>query len=297
MGKRTAIFIDYDNIFITLDKYYQKSNMPTLLAIDIIGKIKEYFSNDKILTFKAFADFEKINAILTVLQKKQVELRHVYSSSTRKNASDIALAISLMKSLYSNERIEKYVIVSSDSDMLPLINETQYFDKEVFVMYSEFCSKDGYSEYLSEDKYKTIEELLGITTYKPIIDDRFLDDSNITPHLQNYLNIINDEIITIFNKYAGQGGGTVSKLDVKKVLYENKRFNMVSNDASLIIDYLLKNQYITETDSPINPKYKVILINQEKIKATGITLTNQIVSLKDYEKVKESKLHKIPLTK
>lgn len=297
MGKRVAIFIDYDNIFITLEKYYQKSSMSTPLAIDIITKIKDHFSDDKILTFKSFADFQKINAVLTTLQKNQVELRHVYSSSTRKNASDIALTISLMKSLYSNESIEKYVIISSDSDMLPLINEMNYFDKEVFVMYSEFSSKEGYSEYLSKDNYKTIEELLNISTYDPIIDDKLIDDSKIAPNLENYLNTVNNGIIKIFNKYINQGGGTVSKADVKEILYEDTMLDLVKNDGSLIIDYLLKKQYISEVTSPVNLKYKVIFVNEINVKGVGITLKNQVISNANYQKDANGKLNKIPLTK
>lgn len=100
-----------------------------MVGIDIVKRIKEKYSQDRILTFKAFCDFEKSGRQLSELQKNLVELCHVYSSGegeARKNASDIALAIDVVKNLFNKPDCEKYVLVSSDSDMLPLINEITY---------------------------------------------------------------------------------------------------------------------------------------------------------------------------
>lgn len=270
---KTAIFIDYDNVSITLDKYYQNSNR-TNLKLDIIHKIKEYFKNDKILTIKAFADFEKITPLLTPLQKEQVELRHVYSSSKRKNASDIALVISVMKSIYSNQNIDKYVIVSSDSDMLPIINEMKFFDKDIFVIYSEYCAKNEYDTYLDANSFITIEKLLELPVYAPIQRDKIL---SILPF---GLKIINKYICDIYSKYNGIG--TALKKDIinqASDIYSS----YCSSDINLIVDFLFKHNLLIESDTQ-NPMYKKVLINEKLLPEYNIKIEDRIISEEDYKK-------------
>lgn len=273
----TAIFIDYDNIYITLEKYYQTKKSQDDLKSKIIKEIKQYFTNDNIITFKAFADFQKVNATLTILQKNQVELRHVYSSSDRKNASDIAMTISIMKSIYSNDSIDKYVIISSDSDILQVINEIKYFCKDVFVIYSEYGSKDAYNEYLDKNKYETIEKLLSMPVYVPIAINTISINTN------DYLNIINSGIRKIFNEYKHKGGGTASKKDISDLLYDDTSLNLVLNDAILIIDYLLSSKILIESPSHLNSKYMKVLINKDYILTNKINLNADIINESDYK--------------
>ena len=190
-----AIYIDYDNIYIMLEKYYEKGTDD--LRVEIISKIKKKFETDKIITFKAFADFSRINNIINRFQKSQIELRHIYSSKEgRKNASDIALTIDVIKSLYVKSNIEKYVIVSSDSDMLPIINELRFHGKEVFVIYSDLNSVNNYDEYLDEKEYEKIETLLGVDKYVCI------SESVIKNKIQSYLNSINNLINNQYDKHT-----------------------------------------------------------------------------------------------
>lgn len=278
--EKTGIFIDYDNVYITLEQYYETVSNDNLKTI-IIEKIREHFKGNKILSIKAFADFQKINMALTVLQKNQVELRHVYSSNDRKNASDIALAISVIKSIYSQEHIDKYVIVSSDSDMLPIINEITYFDKGIFVIYSEFGSKEGYDEYLSKEKCETIEKILNLTPYKPI------EDFEITGNIIDYLENINEGIRETFNKYSHSGGGTTSKKDVFNHLYNDRKLNLVKNNISIIIENLLKRKAIKEIPSKIDTKFTQILIEESYLTNNRITLRSSIVKAEKFEKGKK----------
>lgn len=274
---RVAIFIDYDNVAITLDKYYQINNGKDL-KLEIIHKIKELFANDKILTIKAFADFEKITPLLTPLQKEQVELRHVYSSSKRKNASDIALVISVMKSVYSNQNIDKYIIVSSDSDMLPIINEMKFFDKEIFVIYSEYCAKNEYGTYLASDSYNTIENLLGLSVYCP------LSQEDIPSILPIGLNRLNNYICETFSKY--KIGGSVSKKNVNDQLKSIYSDYCIA-DIEVISDYLFKNNILVESNAT-NPLYKKVLINKDMLDKYDIKLDGKIITENDYEKIRVS---------
>ncbi len=279
-----SIYVDYDNIYIMLEKYYQEGQA-TNLSTDIIKKIREIYKEDKILTFKAFCDFQKATTSLTELQKSQVELRHVYSSGEgggRKNASDIALAIDVVKNLFNKNSCDKYILVSSDSDMLPLINELTYNGKEVEVIYSKYGSKDDYRQYLSGwgiTSY-TIEELLKVETYEKINEQKIKED------LEQIINIINNGIEHTFNRFAktnesGATKGTCSKKDIKKSLNMANKYK--ENDISIIIDKLIEWNIIKEVTSPYNPKFSIVLINDEYISKKNISLEKKVITIEDFQ--------------
>lgn len=280
-SKNIAIFIDYDNVSICLEKYYElyADNERKDLKTKFINIIKNIFKNDRIITFKAFADFEKVDAGLTVLQKNQVELRHIYSSNQRKNASDIALSVDVIKSLYSKNTIEKYVLISSDSDMLPVINEIRYFAKDPVVIYSKYGSVEGYENFVPE--YFIIEDLLGLDKYVPIEVEKEVDNN-----LNYYLNLLNDGIKHIFTKH--QNVGTANKTNLTEFLYQ--RINMVRQDILFIIEYLLKKDFLREWPVPGNKKFKRILINMSTVKnfnninSQKISIPNTpIIDISDYK--------------
>ena len=279
-----AIFVDYDNIYITLVKYYQKSKYETDLKTEIFTKIKQYFKYDNIITYKAFADFQKVSPVLRTLQRNQVDLRHVYSSNTRKNASDIAMAISVIKSIYSNRNIDQYVIVSSDSDILQIINELRYFGKDVFVIYSSYVSQEGFEEYFEINKYKTIESLLELPEYIPIIDSNLSNDTKIQKRLPEFMNVINDGIRKTFASHIHNGGGTAGRKDICDILYNDRTLDLVLNDISLIVDYLISKKILLETTSHIDPRYRKVLINEEFITKNHLKLNHPIIMESHYVK-------------
>lgn len=268
-----AIFLDYDNIFIMLEKYYGGK---IDYSVEIIKKIKERFDKDKILTLKAFCDFQKISPVLTELQKNQVELRHVYSTGkgeNRKNASDIALAIDVIKNVYNKENVDTYVLASCDSDMIPLVSELSYRGKDVVVIYSKIGTKQEYKTYLDEWKVSnyTIEELLGISEYIEITD------AEIKENLKVILEHINTGIKLTYNKF---GKGTSSKKDIS---FSLKRIGKYSkNDISIIIDKLLQWGYLQEIQITDKVDSKSVLLNNEFIENESIKLSEKIITAEDY---------------
>lgn len=272
--KNVGIFIDYDNLYVTIEKYYELKGR-TNYQTEIIRLIKEHFKDDKILMVKAFADFQKINPVLTDLQINQVELRHVYSSNSdsknRKNASDIAMTIDVIKSIYSKSLIDKFVLVSSDSDMLPLINEIQYFGKEVFVIYSEHNSSSMYNSILPKESYHTIELLMGVDKYSPITWD------DIKSNLNEIINIIHEDMVTIKRKHRNMG--TSSKKDVVKSLYEHGCF--VENDLSLAYELMEKNG-VFKYEKVKGNIHETVFLNPEFISEHKITLTSTLIEPSHY---------------
>jgi len=133
-SQNTAIFIDYENVYITLGEQY--TNIPEA-KFTIIDKIRERYRNCAIKTFKLFCDFSTIKESIQELDTRFVELQHVSSidrSSRHKNACDIAMAVNITKSMILREDITRYIVVSSDSDMLPIINELVKNNKLVDVI-------------------------------------------------------------------------------------------------------------------------------------------------------------------
>jgi uncharacterized LabA/DUF88 family protein len=132
-----CIFIDYDNLFHTMKRY----------AIDVTSpeyNICSYFNTryglDKIRSFRAYADFDQVNVQLRKLQEERVQIRNVYGNNRedkyRKNASDIELSIDVIESTYKNESVDTYVIVTSDSDMIPIMSRLKYKKKKIHLYYT-----------------------------------------------------------------------------------------------------------------------------------------------------------------
>ncbi|WP_185967701.1 NYN domain-containing protein [Clostridium sp. HBUAS56010] len=132
-----CILIDYDNLFYTMKRY----------AIDVTDdeyNICEYFNNlygkDKIRSFRAYADFEQVKVSLRKLQEQRVQIRNVYGNNKddkyRKNASDIELSIDAIESTYKDPNIDTYAIVTSDSDMIPIMSRLKYKGKQVHLYFT-----------------------------------------------------------------------------------------------------------------------------------------------------------------
>lgn len=132
-----CILIDYDNLFHTMKRY----------AVDVTDEkydICKFFNNiygmNKIRTFKAYADFDQVDVSLRKLQEQRVQIRNVYGNNRndkyRKNASDIELSIDAIESTYKDPNIDTYIIVTSDSDMIPIMSRLKYKGKQIHLFYT-----------------------------------------------------------------------------------------------------------------------------------------------------------------
>lgn len=131
------ILIDYDNLYHTMKRY----------AIDVTDEeynICKFFNTvygtDKIRSFRAYADFDQVKISLRKLQEQRVQIRNVYGNNRddkyRKNASDIELSIDAIESTYKESNIDTYVIVTSDSDMIPIMSRLKYKAKTIHLYYT-----------------------------------------------------------------------------------------------------------------------------------------------------------------
>jgi len=134
-----AIFVDYDNVYWTLMNRYRHDPDHEEEERNLFAQLWGHYGMDNIRSFKAYGDFEQVPANLTSLQKKRVQIRHVYANGKTeeraKNASDIELSIDAMETSYTDQNISCYVFVTADSDMIPIMSRMLYRGKRVELFY------------------------------------------------------------------------------------------------------------------------------------------------------------------
>lgn len=134
-----AIFIDYDNVYWTLNNQFSHDPDHEDPEKNLFTKLWSKYGQSNVRTFRAYADFEKVKTELTSLQKKRVQIRHVYSNGkdgdNRKNSSDIELCIDAIEHTYKDPNVTCYVFVTADSDMIPIISRMMYKNKHVELYY------------------------------------------------------------------------------------------------------------------------------------------------------------------
>lgn len=144
--KNVAIFVDFDNIYYGLSEY--GINLESE-RYDIFYILNHLYDFDKIRQFNAFADFEQIKIPMKHLQTRRVSVNNVFGNSfyekNRKNASDIELSISAMETYYTNKKIDTFVFVTSDSDMIPIMHKLLLNGKKVHL----YSVKENSSEYIT----------------------------------------------------------------------------------------------------------------------------------------------------
>lgn len=155
--ENTAILIDYDNCYFTLMNDYFHNPDNEIGSKNIIAKLWEKYSDFSVRVFRAYADFdhirdslekfkEKNKNVLTSLQKKRVEVHHVYSNGRdvnyRKNSADIELCLDALEIAFRDPSIERFVFVTSDSDMIPILSKLRYMGKTVDLFYNSAATSN-----------------------------------------------------------------------------------------------------------------------------------------------------------
>ncbi|WP_042229165.1 NYN domain-containing protein [Paenibacillus popilliae] len=255
-----AIFVDYDNVYWSLTQNH--SHHPNHLEPEknLFDQLWNRYGKDKVRTFRAYADFEKIKTDLTSLQKKRVQLRHVYSNGKdvdqRKNSSDIELCIDAIEHTYKDPNTTCYVIVTADSDMIPVISRLVYKGIRVELYYT------------SDSAPKHVD----ITTY-PHYSEDLLKLLNVDVKTYEVEGLI-DKALLIINSWHAQFKETELYLGSK---YLKKQFTMSfglpTKQASELLERLeIQNLITTGTKYLSNGEAKksIILSQAGKVRITPL---------------------------
>ncbi|RFZ75936.1 NYN domain-containing protein [Lacrimispora amygdalina] len=227
MKENTIILVDYDNVFVTLKNNYRDFRNPNIMY-DVITKIKQNYENDNILICKLFADFQKVQISsdgYDILKKNHVEIEHVFNG---KNASDVVLMINCIKYMVQYPHIDKIVMVSSDSDLVPIFHEVQLMNKKLEVLYFDVNTSEEHIKNINEIGVpnKSIENLLNLDKYKEFgdLESFYKFKSSNLVYFTGLLQQLNDVIKQEYDRYLktdefgqiiGVGSITVSTLSNK----------------------------------------------------------------------------------
>jgi uncharacterized protein (TIGR00288 family) len=139
-GDKIAVLIDFENI-----------------GLNTIQTLFDQLSDYGRITLKrAYADWGKANSSREQVLRLGIEPIYVFRSPTkRKNTCDIRLTIDAIDLLHTSA-IDAFVIVSSDSDFVPLANKLRSSGKKVYIAGDESKVLDTLR--ISCDKYFEIEQ-------------------------------------------------------------------------------------------------------------------------------------------
>jgi uncharacterized protein (TIGR00288 family) len=114
--KNVAVLIDFENVGdSSLDELFD--------TISDIGRT---------IIKRAYADWSQVKqSSVAHLQKLGIEaIQNFHASNSAKNSSDIRLAIDAIELVYRSD-VDSFVIVSADSDFVPLVNQLRASGKTV----------------------------------------------------------------------------------------------------------------------------------------------------------------------
>lgn len=116
-----AVFFDYENIvFSVRNNYNINANFE-----DLMDKCKEF---GRVVVARAFADWNRqSSAMIPVLISNGFDPVYVPSfqmgdNQVRKNAVDMYMAIDAMDILHNRKNVDTFILLTGDSDFLPLVN-------------------------------------------------------------------------------------------------------------------------------------------------------------------------------
>lgn len=161
MGQDTqiAVFIDYDNIEISVEETFGKS-----ADVDW-GRIFNYASQlGRVIVRRAYADWAEAASKQRQLLGMGVELIHV-NSKRGKNAADIRIVLDVLELLY-NERdsFSHILLVSGDGDFTELVHRLRAHGKTVIGMGISGTSADFLVS--ACDKFVYYDKWQGVNKFK-----------------------------------------------------------------------------------------------------------------------------------
>lgn len=163
---KAVVFMDYENIYWSMKQQYgMLPNVDRLIASlrELVGQRHE----GPVCLMHAYADFdhEDFHGLLSELQRRNVEPRHVFSKNyedgTRKNAADIEMSLDCLEMMYTRDDIDLFVLVCGDRDMIQVIRKLRSRGKMVHVVAVEKTMSKDVMNFV--DHFTTVEALMGIS--------------------------------------------------------------------------------------------------------------------------------------
>lgn len=186
-----AVLIDYENLALGTGRRKRNGHQEPGPAPDVKRILERLVDKGRIVSKRAYCDWQRFDSALTPLHELGVELIEIPDRAyTGKNSADIRLAVDAMEMCFTKEHIDTFAILSGDSDFSPLVSKLKEFGKMVigvgmreststllaencdeFIFYEDIVTPGGipdYSTKVPREKhecyqllFETIETVLG----------------------------------------------------------------------------------------------------------------------------------------
>ncbi len=198
-----AVFIDYENVYKALLE--EKTNV---LRLAFFEKLRKWCSEHqrRVVRIVVYCNFDNMDLHesfhQSVLQSYGVET--VHTSNQGKNYADLKITIDVLSSMYSNNNIDEFFIMSNDKDMTPLLNTIRANKRNVAVITTGSTYNPSICEFA--DSHIELEEICDVEVTHKIIDDIANAYWN---KLESYINAqISNFGVT--GKYAARFAGAIA---------------------------------------------------------------------------------------
>src|SRR5262245_43160125 len=157
-----ALLIDFDNVTMGIRSDLTKE-LRSLLNSDVI--------KGKVAVQRAYADWRRYPQYIVPLAENSVDLifAPAYGSS-KKNATDIRLAIDALELVFTRPEIGTFILLSGDSDFSSLVLKLKEYGKYVIGVGIRESSSDLLVQ--NCDEYYSYNELAGFTKASDVTPER-----------------------------------------------------------------------------------------------------------------------------
>ncbi len=148
-----ALLIDFDNVTLGIQKDLTKE-LRTLLNSDII--------KGKVAVQRAYADWRRYPQYIVPLSESSIDLIFAPAfGSSKKNATDIRLAIDAVELIFTRPEIGTFILLSGDSDFSTMVIKLKEYGKYVIGV----GIRESASDLLIQncDEYYSYSDLAGLT--------------------------------------------------------------------------------------------------------------------------------------
>lgn len=172
-----GLFIDYENICKILLKKQQN-----VIRLGFFEKIREWCKTHgrRIVKIAVYCNFDVKDLYeskhQSLLQSYGVETIH--TSNQGKNYADLKIAIDVLNSMYTNDNIDEFIIMSNDKDMTPLLNTLRLNKRRASIL----TTGEEYNHAICEfaDEQIRFEEIIETPYNKKLlisdIEDRYIQN-------------------------------------------------------------------------------------------------------------------------
>ncbi len=127
--RRWAVLLDLANFAIGLERTGHPFDAGAL--VDVLKREK-----GELVLREAYGDFDRYAALGTALRERGFGLTHLprLTKGSEKNHADIQMVVDAMRVAFTSSHIDSFVLLSGDSDLLPLVQELIRMGKRVDVI-------------------------------------------------------------------------------------------------------------------------------------------------------------------